>query len=149
MNTDSIIVRCPNCGTLNRISTAKVKNGYVPRCGKCKTPLSIGGGKPVIVTDTTFQQEVVQSSLPVLIDCWAAWCAPCRMLAPIVEQLASELAGRLKVAKLDVDANPQTAVKFGIRSIPTMLIFKNGQLADRLVGVQPKQVIMARINRYI
>lgn len=149
MNTDSIIVRCPNCGTLNRINTTKVKNGYVPRCGKCKTPLSIGDGKPVIVTDTTFQQEVVQSSLPVLIDCWAAWCAPCRMLAPIVEQLASELAGRLKVAKLDVDANPQTAVKFGIRSIPTMLIFKNGQLVDRLVGVQPKQVIMTRINRYI
>ncbi len=149
MTNDSIIVKCPNCGASNRIHTTKVQEGYAPRCGKCKTPLPVGDGKPVIVTDATFQPEVVQSPLPVLLDCWAAWCVPCRALAPIVDQLASELAGRVKVAKLNVEENPQTATKFGIQSIPTMLIFKNGQVVDRLVGVQPKPAIMARINQYI
>jgi len=109
----------------------------------------MGDGKPVIVTDATFQHEVVQSSLPVFLDCWAAWCAPCRTLTPIVDQLPVELAGRVKIAKLNVDENPQTAAKFGIQSIPTMLIFKNGQVVDRLMGAQPKPVILAHINRSI
>ena len=149
MSSDSIIVKCPNCGAQNRIHTTRVQEGHAPRCGKCKTPLPMGDGKPVIVNDATFQQEVVQSSLPVFLDCWAAWCAPCRTLAPIVDQLASELAGRVKVAKLNVDENPQTATQFGIQSIPTMLIFKDGQVVDRLVGSQPKQAIMTHINRYV
>ena len=148
MSNDSIVT-CPNCGTQNRINTTKVQEGYAPRCGKCKTPLRMGDGKTVIVTDATFHHEVVQSSLPVFLDCWAAWCAPCRTLAPIVDQLAVELAGRVKVAKLNVDENPQTAAKFGIQSIPTMLIFKNGQVVDRLMGAQPKSAILAQINRSI
>jgi thioredoxin 2 len=149
MTNDSVIVKCPNCGAKNRIRTTKVQEGYAPRCGKCNTPLKMEEGKPVVVTDATFQQEVVQSSLPVLLDCWAAWCGPCRMLAPIIDQLASELAGRVKIAKLNVDENQQTAAQFGVQGIPTMLIFKNGQVVDRLVGVQPKPAIMGRINRYI
>ena len=149
MTNDSMVVKCPNCGTSNRIRATKVQEGYAPRCGKCKTLLPIGDGKPVTVTDTTFQQEVVQSPLPVLLDCWAAWCAPCRMLAPVVDQLAVELVGRVKVAKLNVDENPKTAAQFGIQSIPTMLIFKDGQVIDRLVGAQPKPTIMAHINQHI
>ena len=102
--------------------------------------------EPIIVTDKTFEQEVEKSSLPVLIDCWAPWCGPCHMLAPTIEQLAEELDGRVKIAKLNVDENPQTAMKFGIMSIPTMLIFKGGEVVDRLVGVQPKAAIEQRLT---
>lgn len=102
--------------------------------------------EPVVVTDATFEQEVEKSSLPVLIDCWAPWCGPCLMLTPIIEQLAEELDGRIKFAKLNVDENPQTTIKFGIMAIPTMLIFKDGEAVDRLVGVQPKAAIERKLT---
>ena len=101
--------------------------------------------EPVAVTDATFEEEVEKSSLPVLLDCWAPWCGPCRMLEPIIEQLADELDGRIKVAKLNVDESTQTAVKFGIMSIPTMLIFKDGEVVDKLVGAQSKEAIEKRL----
>ena len=97
--------------------------------------------EPVAVTDATFEEEVEKSSLPVLLDCWAPWCGPCRMVEPIIDQLAEELDGRIKVAKLNVDESTQTAIKFGIMSIPTMLIFKDGEVVDKLVGAQPKESI--------
>jgi thioredoxin len=102
--------------------------------------------KPLIVTDETFQRDVLQTSgRPVLLDCWAPWCGPCRMIAPIVEQLAAESQGRYRIVKLNVDENPQTAAKFQIQSIPTMLIFKDGKLVDRIIGAQPKRSIAARL----
>jgi thioredoxin len=102
--------------------------------------------KPRVVTDATFAREVLHTGArPVLLDCWAEWCGPCRMLTPVLDQLASESKGQYIIAKLNVDENPQTAAQFGIRSIPTMLIFKNGTLVDRLVGVQPKEAIAARL----
>ena len=97
--------------------------------------------EPVVVTDETFEDEVEKSSLPVLLDCWAPWCGPCKMLAPTIDQLAEELDGTVKVAKLNVDDSPKTAQKFGIMSIPTILIVKDGKVADKLVGVQPKATI--------
>ena len=97
--------------------------------------------EPVVVTDDTFEDEVEKSSLPVLLDCWAPWCGPCKMLAPTMDLLAEEQAGTIKVAKLDVDENPKTAQKFGIMSIPTILIVKGGEVVDRMVGVQPKATI--------
>lgn len=97
--------------------------------------------EPVIVTDETFEDEVEKSSIPVLVDCWAPWCGPCKMLAPTIDQLAEELDGKIKVVKLDVDGNPKTAQKFGVMSIPTMLIIKDGEEVSRLVGVQPKATI--------
>ena len=97
--------------------------------------------EPIIITDDTFEEEVEKSSMPVLLDCWAPWCGPCKMLAPTIDQLAEEQDGTVKVAKLNVDDCPKTAQKFEIMSIPTLLIIKGGEVVDRLVGVQPKATI--------
>ncbi len=103
-------------------------------------------GKPVEVTDANFEQEILKSNLPVMVDFWATWCAPCRMIAPIVEELATEYEGKLKVAKLDVDNNQGTSIKYGVRSIPTLLFFKNGQQQEQLIGAVPKKVIVEKIE---
>jgi len=101
---------------------------------------------PLEITDANFATEVEQSDVPVLVDFWAVWCGPCRMIAPIVEELAGEYQGKAKIGKLDVDNNPGVATKFGIRSIPTILIFKGGKLADQIVGAVPKGVIVEKLN---
>ena len=108
-----------------------------------------GGGKPVILTDVNFDQIVLNSPVPVLVDFWAAWCGPCRMIAPTVEALAREFEGRAIVGKLNVDENPRTAQRFGIMSIPTLLIFRDGRVVDQIVGAQPPQVIRGRLARYV
>jgi thioredoxin len=125
-----------------------------PKCGKCGTPLPAeaeagGNGHPVEVTDATFKQEVLGAGAkPVLLDCWAPWCGPCRMLAPTLDQLAQESGGRYRIAKLNTDENPRTASQFKIDAIPTMLIFKNGQLVDRITGLAPKQAIVQKLAAY-
>jgi thioredoxin 1 len=105
-----------------------------------------GDGHPLHVTDADFERVVVGASVPALVDFWAAWCGPCRMVAPIVEQLAQEYVGRAVVAKLDVDANPVTAQRYGVMSIPTLILFRNGQEADRVVGTQPIHVIRQKLE---
>ena len=106
-------------------------------------------GLYVDVTDATFEEEVLKSDLPVLVDFWAVWCAPCRMVAPVVEQLATEKEGSLKVAKMDVDHNPNTAMKYGIRSIPTLLVFKAGEVVDQIIGAVPKAVMESKLEKHI
>ncbi|HYE93410.1 MAG TPA: thioredoxin TrxC [Terriglobales bacterium] len=139
-----IEIGCAACGAVNRVPAARA--GEPARCGKCKAPLARAGA-PVAVTDETFARVVLGASQPVILDCWADWCGPCHMLAPTVDALARDYAGRVLVAKLDVDANPATAGRFDVRSIPTVLVFRDGQLVNRLVGVQPRgafdQVIRA------
>src|SRR5215475_1995443 len=103
--------------------------------------------KPVTVTDATFSAEVERSPLPVPLDMWAPWCGLCRMMAPVIDELAAEMAGRVRVAKLNVDENPMTAARFGLRSIPTLLVLAGGREVDRLVGVQPKSEIVRRLER--
>ncbi len=102
--------------------------------------------KYITATDANFDAEVINSDKPVLVDFWATWCGPCRMIAPVIEEIASEYEGKAKVAKLDVDANPQVSMKYGIRSIPTLLIFKNGQVVDQIVGAVPKGVIDGKLK---
>jgi thioredoxin 1 len=101
---------------------------------------------PVTVTDTSFKEEVLDSNVPVLVDFWASWCSPCKMIAPIVEELASQYDGQIKVAKVDVDANPITPGMFGVLSIPTLMLFRGGQAAERIVGYQPKQALEAKLQ---
>ena len=103
----------------------------------------------VEITDDNFETEVINSELPVLIDFWAVWCGPCKMIAPIVEELATEFEGKVKIGKLDVDSNQQTAIKFGVRSIPTLLIFKDGELKDTIIGAVPKTNIVEKLNSVV
>jgi len=123
-------------------------------CGKCgaklpdATATTSANGKPQVVTDATFASDVLtaSASVPVLVDCWAPWCTPCRVIAPVLDQLAAESGGRYKIAKLNVDENPGISAQFQIRSIPTMLIFKHGKVVDQIVGAVPKQTIEARLG---
>ncbi|OGB94062.1 MAG: thioredoxin [candidate division NC10 bacterium RBG_16_65_8] len=103
-------------------------------------------GKPVGVSEETFEAEVLQADLPVLADFWATWCAPCRRIAPILEDLAAEYEGRLKVAKVDVDADPTLADRYNVRSIPTLAVFKDGVLVERIVGYVPKEELKRQVN---
>ena len=102
--------------------------------------------KPVEITDDNFETEVIKSDKPVLIDFWAVWCGPCKLIAPIVEELATEYDGKVKIGKLDVDSNQQTSIKFGVRSIPTLLLFKDGNLKDTIIGAVPKSKIVEKLN---
>ncbi len=104
-----------------------------------------GNGHPYVVTDATFEQDVLRSPQPVLVDFWAPWCGPCRIVAPVVEKLAQEMAGRLRVAKVNVDENPFTPQRYGVQGIPTMLVVKNGQVADRWVGALPEPALRGRV----
>ena len=106
-------------------------------------------GSAVAVTEQSFTKEVLESQVPVLVDFWAVWCAPCRAIAPIVEQIAAESQGRLKVVKLDVDENGETSIRYGVMNIPTLLLFKGGQVVERWIGVQPKSVLLSRIQPHL
>jgi thioredoxin 2 len=136
-------IRCPACGATNRVPEPRV--GQPARCGKCRAPLA-SAAEPVTVSDASFAAVVLEAVTPVVLDCWADWCGPCHMLAPTIDALARDYAGRVLVAKLDVDANPATAARFDVRSIPTVLIFEGGRLVDRLVGVQPRGAFDARLR---
>lgn len=138
----STVVACPSCGAKNRLKAPP--RGTLPTCGRCSTTL------PWLVnaTDATFEAEV-DAPVAVLVDMWAPWCGPCRMVAPVLEDLSRELAGRVKVVKLNVDENPVTAGRFGVQSIPTLLVMKRGQLVDQVIGAMPKGPLRQRLEPHL
>jgi thioredoxin 2 len=144
---ETVRVRCPKCGIFNRLPLDRIQAGERPVCGRCKAPLPVED-KPIEVTDATFAAEVEQASAPVLLDLWAPWCGPCRAQAPVIDQLAAELTGRVRFAKINIDENPRTATRLGVSSIPTLLVFKGGREVDRLVGLQTKASLAARLQRF-
>lgn len=136
------IVTCPNCGAKNRLG--EPPNGQVPVCGKCGEPL------PWLVkaTDSSFERELT-ASVPVLVDFWAEWCGPCHMIAPVLEDLSRELAGKLKVVKLNVDESPRLSENFRVQSIPMLKVFKDGKEVDTFVGAMPKGAMLAKLQPHL
>jgi len=144
-NLDDMIIRCLNCGKKNRMPENRLHDR--PFCGSCGAPLVVMGAQfyPLDITDGTFTREVLTQKGSVIVDCWAPWCGPCRLAAPILDELAAKYAGGVKIAKLNVDENPLTASHYDIRSIPTLLLFKDGALVTRLVGLRTKEEIERHI----
>jgi thioredoxin 1 len=105
--------------------------------------------KPVELTEGNFEQEVLKSTTPVLVDFWAVWCGPCKMIAPVVDELANEYDGKLKVGKVDVDNHQQIAMQYGIRSIPTLLVFKGGRVVEQIVGAAPKKALIDKLSKHL
>jgi thioredoxin 2 len=141
---EPLLVTCRACGANNRVRPERVADQ--PRCGRCGRVLVLAS-QPVAVTDASFAREVEAAALPVLVDFWAPWCGPCRMIGPVVEKLAAERAGRLKVAKVNVDENPGLAARFGVSAIPTLAIFRGGALVDEIRGAVPRAVIEEHLAR--
>lgn len=148
--SDDFMFRCPSCRTRNRIPRNRI--GAIGKCGKCGKNLDtalLNVAIPVSVTDATFTETVLNSPLPVILDCWAPWCSACKIISPVVHDIASEYRGRIRVAKVNVDENPWISSKFHIMSIPTLLIFDGGELKDTLVGALPKKEILQRLQRLL
>jgi thioredoxin 2 len=137
--TDSKILRCNHCGTRNRVPRARLTEG--PICGKCRKPLPTAATLPVTVTDATFNAEITGFPGPVMLDCWAPWCGPCKVMAPVMNQLAAQYAGVVKIAKLNVDQNPLVSSRFNVLSVPTLLFFNGGRLVNTIPGAVSKPEI--------
>lgn len=138
-----ITVQCAHCKTKNRVQPGKPG----AMCGRCGESLEGGGGEVLVIDDRNFQSEVMGASLPVLLDCYADWCGPCHMIAPSIQAIARESAGRLKVGKLNTDAVPAVAQSLQVQSLPTLIAFKEGRELGRLMGARPAEQIVAWLKQ--
>src|SRR5437899_12745676 len=127
-------VACPFCATLNRVDLARLADR--PRCGECKRPILLD--RPIAVSDANVERVLAGTDVPVVMDCYADWCGPCKIMAPVLDDFARDRAGEVLVVKLDTDRNPATTHRFGIRAIPTLLVFRQGQEVGRQTGVIPR-----------
>jgi thioredoxin 2 len=139
---DTVVVACPHCAQKNRLLRAR-RSGAT--CGSCKQ--SLWPDRPIATSDASWQTDVEQAPIPVLVDFWAPWCGPCRAVAPMLDAIAKERAGQLKVVKLNVDDNPRTAARFGIQAIPTMMIFRGTQVLDQIRGALPKPALDKHLDQ--
>lgn len=147
IESNTKIVTCPGCGGANRVLRDRVRQGQTPVCGHCHASLAVDAA-PVTVTDGSFPAEVLAFPRPVLVDLWAPWCAPCRMIAPALEELALDMMGRVRIAKLNVDENPRTQASLNVSGIPTLVMFKGGREVDRMVGALPPARLRQWIERF-
>ena len=136
---DALILACPDCNTLNRFPRDKLAAGNAGKCGQCGSPLF--AGHPVALDARSFEAHAAKSDIPVLVDFWAEWCGPCKMIGPSLEEISEELGEQVTIAKLNIDENPDAPGKYGVRGIPTMILFKNGEVADTKVGAAPKSAL--------
>ena len=134
-------VSCPRCGAKNRVDAGRVQSGLQPVCGRCRAPFP-AASHVLEVSDSRFDEQVLASPLPVLLDVWAPWCVPCRGMEPVIEELASSLAGRVRVAKLNIDRSPEAAQRLRIQGVPTLIVFKGGHEVTRMVGARGKGEVM-------
>ncbi|MFZ0487167.1 MAG: thioredoxin TrxC [Arenicellales bacterium] len=144
-NTIPVQVVCPDCGAVNRVPSNKLREA--PLCGKCRSKLIAGG--PIVANDQNFSRIIEKTGLPVVVDFWAPWCAPCRQFAPVLEQVAAEMATQVSFIKLDTQANPQTAARHQIRSIPTLMMFHQGREVARVSGALPKARFQQWLNQQL
>jgi thioredoxin 2 len=141
---DAVHLVCRHCGAVNRVPAERL--GEDPRCGRCRAPVL--DGHPAELDAASFDPFVTRNELPVVVDFWAEWCGPCKMMAPVFAQAAREQRQRLRLAKLDTEASPQIAARYGIRSIPTLIVFRRGQEVDRAVGALDGARLRAWLQRH-
>ena len=144
---NNIIISCNNCGTKNRIPADKQHLG--PKCGSCKTLINLGQAAiPVELTDSTFTHFIQQATKPVMVDFFSPTCGPCRMMSPVIDNLARQYVGRVIIAKLDTSSNRETPAQFQIRGVPTLIFFKNGQKVDLITGAMEENVLAQKLNQF-
>ena len=141
-----MLLTCPSCRKKNRSPAERLTESG--RCGNCKTPIS-PVARPIDADPETFREVTENARVPVLVDFWAEWCGPCKMVAPIVKQIAEEYDGRLRVVKVDADANPDLITQYGVMGIPTLLLMKDGEAVDRITGFQSKDKILSKLSNYL
>jgi thioredoxin 2 len=145
MNSARRHIVCPHCDAVNRVPPGKAaKDG---KCGRCKALLFVGA--PAAVSAASFTTHIQRNDIPVVVDFWAAWCGPCRLVSPVVESFGEKHSDRIGVAKVNTDENQQLAMRYSIFSIPTLIVFQNGREAARLVGYMPQEVMEERLSQFL